>query len=90
MAGRPRVYRARSRPRVLGAGPAVADRLVYRVTANGFLRHMVRAMVGTLVEIGTGRREPDSIEQALRSGARTDAGPTAPACGLWLARVTYP
>jgi tRNA pseudouridine38-40 synthase len=51
---------------------------------------MVRAVVGTLVEIGAGRRDADSIARALGSGARTDAGPTAPARGLWLVRVTYP
>lgn len=73
-----------------GGELAGADRLVYEVTASGFLRHMVRAMVGTLVEIGAGRREPGSIEKALRSGRREDAGPTAPACGLWLVGVSYP
>ncbi len=65
-------------------------RLVYEVRATGFLRHMVRAIVGTLVEIGAGRREPASIEQAFASGVRTAAGPTAPACGLWLVGVEYP
>ena len=64
-------------------------RLVYEVSANGFLRHMVRAIVGTLVEIGAGRREPDSILRALSSGDRAHAGPTAPACGLCLVRVDY-
>jgi tRNA pseudouridine38-40 synthase len=66
-----------------------ATRLVYEVTANGFLRHMVRAIVGTLVEIGAGRRELASIERALGSGRRADAGPTAPACGLCLVGVDY-
>jgi len=65
------------------------QRLVYEVKASGFLRHMVRAIVGTLVEIGAGRREPASIERAIRSGDRNDAGPTAPACGLWLVGVDY-
>jgi tRNA pseudouridine38-40 synthase len=69
--------------------PPGTERLVYDVTASGFLRHMVRAIVGTLVEIGTGRRVPASIEQALRSGNRKDAGATAPACGLCLVRVEY-
>ena len=66
-----------------------ATRLVYEVTADGFLRHMVRAIVGTLVEIGAGRRELASIERALGSGRRADAGPTAPACGLCLVGVEY-
>ncbi len=64
-------------------------RLVYQVTASGFLRHMVRAIVGTLVEIGAGRRDLASVDRALASGVRTDAGPTAPARGLWLVRVDY-
>lgn len=72
-----------------GREPAGTERLIYEVTANGFLRHMVRAMVGTLVEIGAGRRDPASIEKALKSGNRADAGPTAPACGLWLVGVDY-
>jgi tRNA pseudouridine38-40 synthase len=77
-----------------GWGCAIGDapgteRLAYDVTASGFLRHMVRAMVGTLVEIGAGRRAPGCIEQAFNSGHRADAGPTAPACGLWLVGVNY-
>jgi tRNA pseudouridine38-40 synthase len=63
--------------------------LAFDVTATGFLRHMVRAMVGTLVEIGMGRRDADSVARALASGERSDAGPTAPACGLCLVRVEY-
>ncbi len=70
--------------------PAGMRRLTYEITANGFLRHMVRAIVGTLVEIGAGRRERDTIEKALASGNRTDAGATAPACGLCLVSVDYP
>lgn len=65
------------------------QRLVYEVSANGFLRHMVRAIVGTLVEIGAGRREPDVISKALSSGDRAHVGPTSPACGLCLVRVDY-
>ncbi len=71
-----------------GAG-AGAERLAYEVTATGFLRHMVRAIVGTLVEVGAGRRDEASVERALLSGRRGDAGPTAPACGLWLVGVEY-
>jgi tRNA pseudouridine38-40 synthase len=61
----------------------------YEVTADGFLRHMVRAIVGSLVEIGAGRREPSWLGEVLREGARGQAGPTAPACGLFLVRVGY-
>jgi tRNA pseudouridine38-40 synthase len=92
-----RVYRSRLSPVAEGGwapwGNALQDRsggrLMYEVTATGFLRHMVRAIVGTLVEIGAGRREAASIEQALGSGQRADAGPTAPACGLCLVDVRY-
>lgn len=58
-----------------------------RFTADGFLYHMVRNMVGTLVEIGLGRRDIDSIKRILRSKDRTQAGVTAPACGLFLEKM---
>jgi tRNA pseudouridine38-40 synthase len=66
-----------------------ADLLVYDVVGSGFLRHMVRAIVGTLVEVGRGRRSPASITRLLENGTRADAGPTAPAQGLFLVRVDY-
>jgi tRNA pseudouridine38-40 synthase len=72
-----------------GSGGAPAVRLVYEVTANGFLRHMVRAIAGTLVEVGFGRRDAASVVRALESGDRRDAGATAPARGLWLVAVDY-
>lgn len=63
--------------------------LVYEVAGDGFLRHMVRAIVGTLVEVGRGRRTPDSVASLVAGGTRGDAGPTAPAHGLFLVRVVY-
>jgi tRNA pseudouridine38-40 synthase len=63
--------------------------LVYEVEANGFLHHMVRNLVGTLLQIGRGKRAPESIGDVLRSGDRTEAGPTAPPQGLHLVRVDY-
>jgi tRNA pseudouridine38-40 synthase len=63
--------------------------LLYAVTGTGFLRHMVRTIVGTLVEIGTGRVSPHGMLELLESRAREQAGPTAPACGLCLVAVTY-
>jgi tRNA pseudouridine38-40 synthase len=66
-----------------------ADRLCLRFTADGFLQHMVRNLVGTLLEIAGGRMPPETIEQALGSRDRSRAGPTAPAHGLCLARVLY-
>jgi tRNA pseudouridine38-40 synthase len=56
---------------------------------DGFLRHMVRNLVGTLLEVGSGRREPASIRDLLASRDRTRAGPTAAAHGLTLAWVRY-
>jgi tRNA pseudouridine38-40 synthase len=63
--------------------------LVYEVSGNGFLRHQVRAMVGTLVQVGRGRMTRADIVRALRGATRAAAGPTAPAHGLHLWRVDY-
>ena len=63
--------------------------ITYEIAGDGFLRHMVRAIVGTLVEIGRGRWPSQTMADVLASGARTGAGPTAPACGLFLVRVDY-
>jgi tRNA pseudouridine38-40 synthase len=65
------------------------EMLVYEVTADGFLRHMVRAIVGTLVEIGRGRRSVESMPQLIEHGTRAEAGATAPPHGLFLVRVDY-
>jgi tRNA pseudouridine38-40 synthase len=58
------------------------------VSADGFLRSMVRRIVGLLLEIGRGRREPEAVAAALRTGHMS--APTAPPHGLFLARVEYP
>src|SRR5262245_50194292 len=69
---------------------ASAEALItYDVTGNGFLRHMVRAIVGTLVEIGRGRKPPEWVREVLESRDRSAAGVTAPAAGLFLVRVDY-
>ena len=60
------------------------------IRGSGFLRHMVRIIVGTLVEVGRGRRPPGAVGEALRSRDRAAAGPTAPGHGLFLVRVEYP
>ena len=64
--------------------------IVYRVTANGFLHHMVRNLVGTFVQCGANRLDPGSIPALLAARDRTAAGPTAPASGLFLVSVDYP
>ena len=64
--------------------------LVYTVEGNGFLYNMVRILVGTMLEIGSGKRPVSDIENAIETGSRTSAGATAPARGLRLERVIYP
>ncbi|HEY4380676.1 MAG TPA: tRNA pseudouridine(38-40) synthase TruA [Acidobacteriaceae bacterium] len=64
--------------------------LVYRVTATGFLHHMVRNLVGTFVLAGSRRLSPDSIPAILAARNRSAAGPTAPPHGLFLLQVEYP
>jgi tRNA pseudouridine38-40 synthase len=63
--------------------------LVYRVRGNGFLHHMVRNFVGTLLDVGRGRLAVDAIPEILKAKARAAAGPTAPARGLFLHSVEY-
>ena len=63
--------------------------LVFEIEGNRFLRHMVRILVGTMVDIGRGARPAEDIAALLASGERADAGPTAPAHGLCLLWVAY-
>lgn len=64
-------------------------RLIYRVRGSGFLYNMVRNIVGTLIEVGRGNLPVDGVEQVLASVDRRQAGPTAPAVGLFLESVEY-
>lgn len=63
--------------------------LTLEVEADRFLQHMVRTMVGTLIEIGRGRKDPSDVNTILQAQDRRKAGPTAPAQGLCLMEVTY-
>jgi tRNA pseudouridine38-40 synthase len=65
------------------------DELVYTIEAQGFLRYMVRTVVGTLLEVGRGKLAMEDIEGIFRRKDRTLAGATAPAKGLCLVRVDY-
>jgi tRNA pseudouridine38-40 synthase len=65
------------------------DEIIYTVEAKGFLRYMVRTMVGTLLEIGKGKMPPEKIEEIFREKKRSLAGPTIPAKGLCLIKVKY-
>lgn len=63
--------------------------IVLRFEGNGFLYKMVRSITGSLVKVGLGKRSPGEVLEALRSGVRRYAGPTAPARGLCLEEVLY-
>ena len=63
--------------------------IIMSVEGDGFLYHMVRNMVGTLLDIGRGRMEPSQIARAIESGRRSDVGPCVPASGLCLMWVRY-
>ncbi len=63
--------------------------LLFEICADGFLRQMVRTIVGTMLWIGQGQWTPDRLQAALAAGDRRAAGPTAPAVGLTLARIEY-
>jgi tRNA pseudouridine38-40 synthase len=67
-----------------------AQLLVYRVRGNGFLHHMVRNLVGTMIDIGRRYLALDEIPRILVARSRAAAGPTAPARGLFLVSVEYP
>lgn len=64
--------------------------LRFRITANRFLRNMVRAIVGTLIEVGKGKMTVAEFRQVLLSGKRTEAGESVPAKGLFLEEIRYP
>lgn len=66
------------------------DQLVFYITANRFLRNMVRAIVGTLIEIGKGQKKTEHMHEVIRSQDRSKAGTSVPAHGLYLTAVEYP
>ncbi len=65
------------------------DIIRIQVTGNGFLYNMVRIIAGTLIEVGAGKRNPESILGMLEQVDRASAGPTAPACGLTMIGIEY-
>jgi tRNA pseudouridine38-40 synthase len=65
------------------------DLLIYTIEATAFLRHMVRNIVGTLVEVGRRARSAESVRELLEARDRTRAGATAPPHGLFLVQVNY-
>lgn len=82
---------ARTPERVLDAASVTRDGDEIRIDVHGqgFLRHMVRIIAGTLVDVGVGKREPEWVADVLSGRDRTRGGRTAPACGLCLMSVRY-
>ncbi|MFV8226981.1 tRNA pseudouridine(38-40) synthase TruA, partial [Christiangramia aquimixticola] len=66
------------------------DQLLFHITANRFLRGMVRAIVGTLLEIGFGHKQVEDLDRIILSKDRTQAGKAASAKGLFLSQIEYP
>jgi tRNA pseudouridine38-40 synthase len=76
---------------IRNAGWAVHDdNLIFSITADRFLRNMVRAIVGTLLEIGRGKMTINELQSVILNRNRNMAGPSVPAHGLYLTAVTYP
>ena len=76
------IHRAEWEPR--------GEQLVFHISADRFLRNMVRAIVGTLMEIGLGKQPVEHIKEVIKSKNRSQAGTSVPACGLYLTEVVYP
>ena len=68
---------------------ALANILEFKITANGLLRYMVRSIIGTLIEVGRGEKDSDTMQTAIVTGDRSLAGKTASAHGLTLLKVDY-
>jgi tRNA pseudouridine38-40 synthase len=66
------------------------DGIVFHISADRFLRNMVRAIVGTLMQVGRKEMEPEAIREIIESKNRCNAGTSVPACGLYLTEVKYP
>lgn len=68
----------------------VGDQLIFTIKANRFLRNMVRAIVGTLIELGRGKIDMKDLQRIIDGKDRSLAGDSVPACGLYLVKVEYP
>ncbi|EDP71629.1 putative tRNA pseudouridine synthase A [Flavobacteriales bacterium ALC-1] len=67
-----------------------SNQLIFTITADRFLRNMVRAIVGTMVNIGLGKLKPEDLHKIIASKNRSEAGFSVPAHGLYLAKIVYP
>lgn len=66
------------------------DSIIFYISADRFLRNMVRAIVGTLISVGKKEIEPEAVRKIIESKSRSNAGVSVPACGLYLTKVVYP
>jgi tRNA pseudouridine38-40 synthase len=66
-----------------------SDYWYFRVSADRFLRNMVRAIVGTLIEVGRGKHDPAWVKELIETGTRGDAGESVPGHALFLSKVKY-
>jgi len=69
---------------------ATKDGAIFTITANRFLRNMVRAIVGTLLDVGSKKITPEEVNRIIASKDRGQAGFSVPACGLYLTEINYP
>ncbi len=74
---------------MMGSPYVEGDYIVFRIRANRFLRNMVRAIVGSLIEVGRGKREPEWIRGLIASGNRSDAGSSVPGKALFFTGAKY-
>lgn len=75
---------------MMGYDCAADDYIVFTIRANRFLRNMVRAVVGTMIEVGRGRQEADWVAKLVESGTRSDAGESVPGKALFFSGAEYP
>jgi tRNA pseudouridine38-40 synthase len=68
----------------------IENGIVFHISADRFLRNMVRAIVGTLLQVGKGEMPPENIRRVIESKNRSKAGTSVPACGLYLTEIKYP
>ena len=74
---------------MLGYPYVKGDYIVFKIRANRFLRNMVRAIVGSLIEVGRGKKDPSWISDLIASGNRSDAGSSVPGEALFFTGAEY-
>ena len=74
---------------IMGYPYREGDYIVFRIKANRFLRNMVRAVVGSLIEVGRGKRQPEWIAELIAGGSRSDAGSSVPGKALFFSGAEY-